>query len=91
MEALAVKFQNPRNTGPVLAEFGLLGFFSQVALRALSQYGWSWSGEQIVQLLPVAPLCHMVVSWIPASEWLGSFCPWFSLFGAAVRVLCWAL
>ena len=91
MAAIAVKFQSLRNNGLVLIGFGLLGFFSQAVSRALSQYRWGWPGKQMVQVLPIASLCHLAVSWTPAGEWLGGFCPWFSLLGVAVKVLCGAL
>ncbi|HTP67435.1 MAG TPA: hypothetical protein VMJ35_00885 [Dongiaceae bacterium] len=91
MAAIAVKFQNPRNDGSFLVAFSLLGLFARVSLHAVSQYGWNWSGEQFVHFLPAASICHMAVSWTPAGEWLGGLCPWFSLIGAAVKVLCGAL
>jgi hypothetical protein len=93
MAAFAARFQNPRKSGSVLLGFSLLVLFSQLAARVLSQYSWIWSasGDQVVGGLPVASLCHVLVSWTPVGESLAGFCPWVSLFTAAVRVLSRAL
>jgi len=93
MAAIAPRFQNPRGNGSVLLGFSLLVLFSQLAARALSQYRWirSASGDQLLGALPIASLCHMLVSWTPVGGALAGFCPWVSLFAAAVRVLSGAL
>lgn len=91
MATIAVKFQSPRNNGAALVGFSVLGLVSQLGVRTLFQSGWTWTGEQIMQFLPVTSLCHVVASGIPIGGWLGGFCPWVSLFGTAVRVLCGAL
>ena len=93
MAALAARFQNPRNNGSVVLGFSLLVLFSQLAARVLSQYSWIWSasGDQVARALPIASLCHVLVSWTPVGGSLAGFCPWVSLFAAAVRVLSGAL
>ena len=89
MAAITARFRNPRNNGSVLLGFSLLVVFSQLAARALSQCTWIWSasGGRVVRALPVGSLCHVLVSWTPAIGPLAGFCPWVSLFAAAVRVL----
>jgi hypothetical protein len=90
MTTMAAKLQSPRNNGSVVLGFSLLVVFSQFAERTLSQYNWILSAPG-VRIVAVAPLCHLLVNWMPAGGWPAGFCPWAGLSGAMVRLLCGAL
>jgi len=93
MATIAVKSQNPRNNGTILAGFSVLAVFSQLAVRTLSESSCFFhdSAEQVVRALPVTSICEMLACWLPGGGQLVAWCPWMNLAESAIRLLCRAL
>jgi len=90
MATIAIKFQNPRNKGAVLAGFGLLAACSQMAVRTLSESSCFCrvSAEQVVRALPVTSICEMLACWLPEGGQLVAWCRWIKLAETGIQVLC---
>lgn len=92
MATIAVKFQNPRNNGALLAGFSLLAVCSQLVARTLSQNTYFSSiSAQVMRALPVTSICEMLACWLPAGGQFLTWCRWINLAGTAIRLLCQAL